>query len=333
MVNEDRFEMKNRYYIFITLLTLMCMSSCQKEELYTGPCDVRVRLMAQEEVNVTRAYKPISSATPAFEAELFVTNGTLANSTTMTWDGSTTTTNLKLEEGDYYMYGYLPKRDGATFDKDTRVMSIPQIAGLGTTDIMVLRKGTVLSIEKDDKNVEATLLMDHRMAKVTPRFYIDSEYAKIRSIRIKKVEFSMDGASSYTAQVKYDNSTSPISYTLAWTPEATGNLTALAYENESPTENLQVGKANALACGECYVCPEQAVTDLQMTVTYDVYDTKGQLVRPDDEATNKMKIKVSGITLAKLEAGKNYILNIRIVPTYLYVLSDNDEESVLTIND
>ena len=33
----------------------------------------------------------------------------------------------------------------------------------------------------------------------------------------------------------------------------------------------------------------------------------------------------------QLDAGKNYILNIRIVPTYLYVLSDNDEESVLQI--
>lgn len=328
--------MKNRYYIFITLLTLMCLS-CQKEELYTGPCDVRVRLMAQEEVNVTRAYEPISSATPAFEAELFVTNGTLVNSTTMTWDGDTTTTNLKLEEGDYYMYGYLPKRDGATFDKDTRVMSIPQIAGLGTTDIMVLRKGTVLSIDKDDKNVEATLLMDHMMAKVTPRFYIDSKYAQMRSIRIKKVEFSIDGAMTYTANVAFDNTQSPISWNVTWTPGATSDMEVVAYENAEPTvtDTLKTAKADALPCGACYVCPAQPIAGLNMTVTYDVYDTEDQdqPVRPDAEATNKMQIKVSGNTLTKLEAGKNYILNIRIVPTYLYVLSDNDEESVLTIND
>lgn len=337
MVNEDRFEMKNRYYIFIALLALSLVS-CQKEELYTGPCDVHFKAYVQDEVTVSRGYTDMPSDYADFAAELFVSvaNGSIAPiRTTMTKQGEALAANLRLEQGDYYIYGYLPQTDGAnlTFNTNTATMTIPNIAGLSTTDALVIRKGDKLTILATDKSKNATLLMDHMMAKVTPRFYIDSVYAKIRSIRIKKVEFAIDDATTYTANVAFDNTKSPISWNTTWIPGATSDVEVVAYENAEPTVILPTTKDAALACGECYVCPAQPIAGLNMTVTYDVYDTKGQLVRPDAEATNKMKIKVRGNTLTKLEAGKNYILNIRIVPTYLYVLSDNDEESVLTIND
>ena len=339
MVNEDRFEMKNRYYIFIALLALSLVS-CQKEELYTGPCDVKVKAYVQDEVTVSRAYTAMPTDYADFAADLFVSvaDGSIAPiSTTMTKQGEALTANLRLEQGDYYIYGYLPQTDGAnlTFNTNTATMTIPNIAGLSTTDALVIRKGDKLTILATDKSKNATLLMDHLMAKITPRFYIDSKYAQMRSIRIKKVEFSIDGAMTYTANVAFDNTKSTISWNTTWTPGATSDMEVVAYENAEPTETdtLKTAKAAALACGACYVCPAQPIAGLNMTVTYDVYDTKGQLVRLDAEATNKMKIKVDGNTLAKLDAGKNYQLNIRIVPTYLYVLSDNDEESVLTIND
>ena len=69
-----------------------------------------------------------------------------------------------------------------------------------------------------------------------------------------------------------------------------------------------------------------------MTVKYDVYDKKQQLVRQDATATNKVVVKVRGTTKTKLEAGKNYKLKIQIIPTYLYVLSDNDESSLVIPN-
>ena len=332
--------MKNRYYITI-IIALLALVSCQKEESYTGPCDVRFRAYLQDEVTVSRAYTAMPTDYADFTAGLFVSvaDGSIAPiSTTMTKQGEALTAALRLEEGEYYIYGYLPQADGAalTFDAadNKATMTIPNIAGLSTTDALVIRKGEKLTITTDDKTKIAPLLMDHLMAKVTPSFYIDSEYAKMRSIRIKKVEFSIDGAMTYTANVTFDNAASPISWSSSWTPGTTSDMKVVTYQNDEPTE------ADTLTCtkgeqtyGECYLCPAQSVENLQMTVTYDVYDTEGQLVRLDAEATNKMKIKVDGNTLAKLEAGKNYPLNIRIVPTYLYVLSDNDEESVLTIND
>ena len=316
----------------------MCLS-CQKEELYTGPCDVHFKAYVQDEVTVSRAeYSSMPENYADFTAELFVavSNSKPSDpiiSTTMTQEDGALTANLRLEGGDYYIYGYLPQTDGAnlTFNTNTATMTIPNIAGLGNTDALVIRKGDKLTIATSDTTKDVTLLMDHLMAKVTPRFYIDSVYAKIRSIRIKKVEFSIDGAMTYMANVAFDNTQSPISWNVTtWTPGATSNMEVVAYENAEPTVILPTTKDAALACGECYVCPAQPIAGLNMTVTYDVYGTdEDQPVRPDAEATNKMKIKVSGNTLTKLEAGKNYQLNIRIVPTYLYVLSDNDEESLV----
>jgi hypothetical protein len=65
-----------------------------------------------------------------------------------------------------------------------------------------------------------------------------------------------------------------------------------------------------------------------MRVTYDVYDTANALTRENAVAENQIK-RLTGQTI---NAGTNYKLNIQIVPTYLYSLSDNDEES-LVIND
>lgn len=324
--------MKNRYYIFIALLTLLFLS-CQKEELYTGPCDVKIKAYLQDEVTVSRGYTDMPENYADFTAELFVSvaNGSIDPiKTTMTKQGEALTANLRLEQGDYYIYGYLPKTEGAalTFNTtaNTASMTIPNIAGLGNTDALVIRKGEILTIAANETTKNATLLMDHLMAKITPRFYIDSEYAKMRSIRIKKVEFAIDDATTYTANVTFNNTALPtISWSSSWTPGATtSKMEVVAYQNDKPTTNLTSTKGEQ-TYGECYLCPAQSVANLKMTVIYDVYDTKGQLVRPDAEATNKMQIKVSGNTLANLEAGKNYQLNIRIVPTYLYVLSDNDE--------
>lgn len=324
--------MKNRTLYIAVIIALVTLGSCQKEEVYTGPCNVKIRAYLQDEVSVTRDYSDIAE-TDTFEAELFISNGTVVNSTTLTKDeGSTApSANIRLEAGDYWFYGYAPKGEGATFTMNSSEMTVPNIPGLGDKDYLIIRTDDTLTIEQEQKFATVYLKMDHMLAKITPYFYLDETYAEMRSIRIKKVEFMIDGASTYTATATYDVSKVPFSYTLQYQSDGTStNLQAVAYDNESPTENLTTTKG-AQSYGECYLCPNQPIAGLNMTVTYDVYDTEGQLVRPGAEATNKMQIKVSGITLAKLDAGKNYQLNIRIVPTYLYVLSDNDEESVLII--
>ena len=317
--------MKNRYYITI-IIAFLALVSCQKEELYTGPCNVRFKAYVQDEVSVTRGYTPIGNSTDAFAAELFISNATAVNSSTLQWDGTKVTTNLKLEEGTYSFYGYSPQRQNATFNPSANTMSIPGIAGLGTEDVMLIKEA---SLDTDGKNeATVTLQMDHMMAKVTPYFYIHEQYANLRTIKIKKVEFSMSDAATYTATVDYK--TTPL--TTNWNKGTTKMVTLSSFDNESSPMVLDKNadaKGEALSTEYFYLCPAQSTENLKMTVTYDVYDKKGEVTRENVTADNAILKLKNG----SLVAGTNYKLYIKVVPTYLYVLSDNDEESVLTIND
>lgn len=315
--------MKNRYYITI-IIAFLALVSCQKEELYTGPCNVRFKAYVQDEVSVTRG----GNSTDAFAAELFISNGATVNSSTLQWDGTKVTTYLKLEEGTYYFYGYSPKRQNAKFDTSTQIMSVPGIAGLGTEDVMVIKEASLNTEGKDEATVN--LQMDHLMAKVTPYFYVNSAYANLRTIKIKKVQFSMSDAATYTVQVTYNSSDS---YTTNW---SNGNnpatVTLTSFDNESSPMVLDdnvTDKGAALGNAKhFYLCPNQSTANLKMSVTYDVYDKTGK-TRENVTADNAILKLKNG----SLVAGTNYRLYIQVVPTYLYVLSDNDEESVLTIND
>lgn len=317
--------MKNRYYITI-IIALLALVSCQKEELYTGPCNVRFKAYVQDEVAVTRAtYTNIAASdVPAFIAELFVTNGEVVSRSSLTWNGSTATSSLRLEEGDYTIYGYAPKAEGAAFALETKTMTATAIPGLSDKDAMVIRPQS-LEIEHDVKEKKVALQLDHLMAKVTPRFYLNSTYAALRQIKIKKVILWIEGgADQHTATVTYtiDNANP---YRIAWSEgEPIEQEEFVVYNVAKPTEWLTTTKGGQ-EYGYCYLCPNQSTANLKMCVIYDVYDTKGQLLRPNAEAVNTIKkLNAKGIV-----PGTDYKLNIQIVPTYLYVLSDNDEESLV----
>lgn len=326
-------KVKNIYVsICLALLTLV---SCQQDDVYTGPCSVNFRAYMQEERVVSRAnegYVGIDRAHASFTAGLFVhtSNGTedYVVPSTLTWDSETETlsTSLKLEQGKYTFYGYMPYSNDATFEADGRIMTLPGLAGMSASNAMVI-KPVPVTIGNGATNVEVNLEMDHLMARVTPYFYInDAEYAKLRTIKIKKVEFilPLPSVKSYTATVDYVNgevSDDSPTHTTTWTEgDAIANEVTF-YETSNPVE-LQLGKAKAIAPSTCYFCPAQSVDGLMMRVTYDVYDAKDNLTRLDAVAENSIK-KISG----KLTEATNYKLYIPLVPSYLYALSDGDMDS------
>ena len=315
--------------IIIVLLAALSLVACRMEEPDAGPCEVRLQLSAQDEVMVTRAtYNSTLNDLSAFEADLFISNGSIVNGTTLSWNGSALSTNaLHLEAGSYWFYGLMPKTDGASFDLANKTLSATGIPGLSTDNAMLIRideeehTNQTLNIAQDQKNATASLKMDHLMAKVTPHFYINAAYNNVRTIKVKKVEFSIDNASNYTASINYTN---PIEPVVSWTPASTENLSLTAFENTTDAPALTTDKQ---AIGQFFLCPAQSVENLKMRVTYDVYDKKGALTRENVRAENAiLKLKNESIT-----AGTNYKLNIQVVPTYLYILSDNDEESVLIV--
>lgn len=315
--------------ISIALLTISFVS-CNEETLYDGPCKVRFVASVQDEVSVTRATEGYTALpySADFNAGLYVSYGETAQGYTMSWDNEDKlSANLWLETGDYGFYGYAPQQNGAEFVNTNKTLTIPNIPGLSNTDFLVINpcSATVTSDDLLRGKRTVSLQMDHLMAKITPQFYINSDYNQLRDIRIKEVELFFESAPTYTATITYNNT----SYSVAW---SSGNTSAKTTVTAFSTTNSTNLTNAATAHGHCYIVPDQDVSNLKMTVTYDVYDKKQQLVRSNETATNKVVVKVRGTTKTKLEAGKNYLLNIQIIPTYLYVLSDNDESSVVIPN-
>ncbi len=318
--------MKNRYYITI-IIALLALTSCQKEEPYDGPCNVTFNAYMQEAVSVTRSgiYTEIPAGHPVFTAGLIVSANTLSNISAMTYNGTNLSLSLRLEEGDYWVYGYMPWRDNATLDRtgDIATMTIPALPAISSMEAMVI-KPQLLQVESTDATKNIALEMDHLSAKIVPCFYLDTAYAAMRSIKIKKVEFLLADATTHTATVTYDNTVPD--YAVAFTDDTTpGDKVAVAYP--TATYDALTTTKYEQPYGACYVCPNQSLTNLKVRVTYDVMDKQGEVTRPDAVVENKIKRFATPLT-----AGTEYRLAIRIVPTYLYALSDNDEESVLIID-
>ena len=355
-------KVKSIYIAISIVLLTMTFASCNEETLYDGPCKVRFVASVQDEVNVTRAtedekYPGYTPFTPTdFNAELFVSYETetpgvtpTAPGYTISWEGSALSTPLALETGEYKFYGYAPHLEGSTFDNTTKTLTIPNIPGLFDKDMLVINpcSATVTSAELLRGTKTVSLQMDHLMAKITPYFYIYEPYNGLRDIEIKSVTFSLADANTYTVsqqttddgqQTKYSQQTTDNGQRTGafWVEEeaTSSETTVTVFSDNSEAITFLTTPASteeAQPYGQCYVVPGQDITLLKMTVTYNVYDKKGDIVRPDETATNSVVVKVGGTTKTTLEAGKNYKLNIQIIPTYLYVLSDNDESSVLVI--
>lgn len=346
-------KVKSIYIAISIVLLTMTFASCNEETLYDGPCKVRFVASVQDEVNVTRAtedekYPGYTPFTPTdFNAELFVSYETetpgvtpTAPGYTISWEGRAFSTPLALETGEYKFYGYAPHLEGSTFDNTTKTLTIPNIPGLFDKDLLVINPcSTKIEASDIDKKKAVDLRMDHLMAKITPYFYIYEPYNGLRDIEIKSVVFSLEDSKTFQANVSYTTS----SYGTEWSmvnenqTQSVNSQSVNLYSAPTDTKIFLTSSSSstvAQSYGQCYIVPSQNgqdITNLKMTVTYDVYDKQQQLVRENETATNKVVVKVNSTTKTKLEAGKNYKLNIQIIPTYLYVLSDNDESSVLVI--
>ena len=161
-----------------------------------------------------------------------------------------------------------------------------------------------------------SMLMDHIYAGVQFRMTIYKEYAQLRTIKLKKLTLNTDKESVNAAISLTHNGTgaSPISSITYTSSDGSGSSTSDIYKNDEGTE-LPTTTATPLSVN-AYFAPELS-SNLTLVSTYDVYDSKGNLIRQNCTATNK---------LPDLEAvrGQRVQLNMTVNPTYLYVLSEPD---------
>ena len=191
----------------------------------------------------------------------------------------------------------------------------------------------------DDKNY-LYLLFDHIYAQLLFKFTINSNYAALRTIKIKRLELMAytDYTYSSTKKMKKKQSTtitlqanntgaSPIvSVSTLTADNSSGDMDpVLLFYNESSPLVLDPSR------WEEYVTYVPEVPSFFiLKTTYDVYDKnpssghlEGNLIRKNCVAENRINPRAL-FSKEKLDRGKKYILNLTVNPTYLYVLSEPD---------
>ena len=235
---------------------------------------------------------------------------------------------------DYTVYGYMPKITGmssslSSVTSDGATLTINGIKPVTADDICIITgvKETDTGLKEGqfhwfmanaNDNFYMYLLMDHLYASVKFSLIVSEMYAQLRTIKLKTMTLSVNKASVNAAVTLHNTEgTSPITsvtYTL------TGDNCAAEIFNDA--EGQALSSTTPIAVIACFV--PTLSSDLTLFSTYDVYDSKGNLIRANCEATNK---------IPNLEAsrGQRVQLNMKVDPTYLYVMSDKDLDNLFTI--
>ena len=230
----------------------------------------------------------------------------------------------------YTVYGYMPKSGemSSTLTKstaDAATLTITGIKPVTTEDICIitgakdtdegLKEGQFSwywPISAGDENYKIHLLMDHLYAAALFSLKIDTDYALLRTIKLKTMTLSTDNGSVNATISLTHNETgaSPIS-NVTYTASGSSDVVVLFNSDEGTA----LDKSVPLPVNVCFAPTLSA--DLTLVSTYDVYDSKGNLIRQNCTATNK---------LPNLDAnrGQRVQVNLTVNPTYLYVLSDPD---------
>ena len=260
----------------------------------------------------------------------------------------------EIPTGTYQLYGYIPHQtainysitdyNGANGSYSTgAIMTLQNVPTVMPNDLCVvigakhgtdkehdsgLRQGDFSFTAKQgtDSKDYVFLLFDHLYAALRIRMRVHDDYAALRTIKLKSLQLNTQAGETKTTKkttitIKLkanDGSASPIE-TLTFAP--TGEEIDGGLEFWSSTYGEQLTTAFKPFIG--HFMPS-GITKLILTSTYDVYDTKDNLIRQGCKATNTMVLQdlLTGQTVT--ERGKRYTIDMTIQPTYLYMLSEPD---------
>lgn len=239
-----------------------------------------------------------------------------------------------LNNTNYTVYGFMPKAEGMTSSltgvtANDATLTITGVKPVTTDDICVITgvNDTEANLKEglfnwyhdvNNANFYMYLLMDHVFASVKFSMKIDANFAKIRSIKLKTMTLSVNkGSVSVTVPLTHNTTgASPVG-------DVTYASSGTSYQSEifSNTEGLQLSSTAT----DITACFAPTLSDeLTLVSTYDVYDSKGNLIRQNCTATNKLPN-------LNAQRGERVQLNIIVNPTYLYVLSDKDLDNLFVI--
>lgn len=216
--------------------------------------------------------------------------------------------------------------------------------GLTTGQFTVNAKQVQIGAETGNHNY-IYLLFDHLYSALAFNFKIDPTYNELRTIKVRKLELigylnaqETNIPARYNVEVKLKSNTtgaSPIESVKFTADPTSGNL---AFEPIYEGEGVTLDPVTPTPFMGCFV-PGQN-TYFKLRTTYDVYDKNPQrddsgniilvdekpvynLIREGCEAENKINLNSLFSTTGSLR-GQMFQITIKVVPTYLYVLSEPD---------
>lgn len=189
----------------------------------------------------------------------------------------------------------------------------------------------------DDKDY-VFLLFDHLYAALSINMKVYADYDAIRTIKLKSLKLSTQvGETVSTDKTNItirlhntpDGSTSPFDAENGIVYESAGEpISSDGMEFWSDGDGEQLTTSSKQFIG--HFMPN-GITKLVLTSEYDVYDKDGNLIRQKCKATNTMVLQDLLTDQLETARGKRYTINMTIMPTYLYMLSDPDVKNPVVI--
>lgn len=257
--------------------------------------------------------------------------------------------------GDYYVYGFtpsaaaddavierLPEPDGDFKNGAKLTIKGLRTAGYDACVIIGAKEGPDIDHDNglvagdfkfDLKTGESVknylyLLFDHLGSALSISIKVDGTYNTLRTIKLKQLSLQTateTGLMAEKADVELtlnhnDMGTNPIT-TLTYTPTGTSGTGTPVFQTDDGL-TLTTGYKSFLS----HFLPISGVTKVVVTCTYDIYDKKGNLIRQDSKATNTIRLADIIPYFPGVQRGWKYGINMTVVPTYLYMLSEPDLE-------
>lgn len=266
-----------------------------------------------------------------------------------------------LDGQQYYIYGYMPAYATCTINPNTSfdngaILTFKDVPSVMSEDFSVitgalqlmpypdddtenkgkpkqegtLKAGTFAYTGQESGKNFVDLMFDHLYGALNISMNVYSGYDVLRTIKLKELKLRTSAndtptKSKTTVTVtlnKTTDGTSPISGTggVVFTPDPTSDdMDDMPFFQSATGEELtKVSKSF-----EGHFMPKD-VTSFVLTSVYDVYDKQGNLVRKECTAQNKLEISTLFDGQDATKPGWRYNVEMTIMPTYLYVLSEPD---------
>ena len=267
------------------------------------------------------------------------------------------------EGHDYYVYGFMPREDAESASiaplnggySEGAVLSINNYKTLTPADVCVIVgvrnataaekiSGPAAAVPlgkfyyqgKENGNNYIFVLLKHLYAGIHFETRIDPDYHKLRNIKIRRMELMAEDINEYvnltvtlTSNEDGNDPVTSVDYALSST---TANDTIDLFKASDPSDESQLLEVLETADSflGCFV--PNSCRSFVLRTTYNVYDSKGNLIREGCVAENKFtSSKIP--ELESIDAGNIVTLQLLIQPTYLYMLSDPDlDNPTFTLN-